>query len=383
MKPIYITLIIGLLLFSSGCIQPKEAPVVAEKAATEEWKADGLVGVSEYSRSMLLQSPARQGYSGGDMEISWRNNQEYLYLALNGSTDGWLAIGFEPLEWMKNADIVMASVQPDKAVAKDEYCTGNYGPHIEDTMLGGTDDILEFAGKKVAGRTVFELKRRLDTGDKFDKAFSPGQAISIIWALSNNPDLNFKHNVAFGEGIITLTGEQAMPPAIKTATLSTHEKEGLSFIWEEEKMARDLYNSLYESDKLTIFSDLARSEQSHMDQARSIIDKYALAIPGKDEQGVYQNQTLQRVYDELLAKGLSSDQDALNAAANFEEISIIDLQKELNTTHAEDVKAMYQGLLAGSQKHLRSYVTELRDRGFKYDPQYLGKDEFEKILRIK
>jgi len=383
MKPIYITLIIGLLLFSSGCIQPKEAPVVAEKAATEEWKADGLVGVSEYSRSMLLQSPARQGYRGGDMEISWRNDQEYLYLALNGSTDGWLAIGFEPLEWMKNADIVMASVQPDKAVAKDEYCTGNYGPHIEDTMLGGTDDILEFAGKKVAGRTIFELKRRLDTGDKFDKAFSPGQAISIIWALSNNPDLNFKHNVAFGEGIITLTGEQAMPPAIKTATLSTHEKEGLSFIWEEEKMARDLYNSLYESDKLTIFSDLARSEQSHMDQARSIIDKYALAIPGKDEQGVYQNQTLQRVYDELLAKGLSSDQDALNAAANFEEISIIDLQKELNTTHAEDVKAMYQGLLAGSQKHLRSYVTELRDRGFKYDPQYLGKDEFEKILRIK
>jgi hypothetical protein len=383
MKPIYITLIIGLLLFSSGCIQPKEAPVVAEKEATEEWKADGVVGVNEYSRSMLLQSPARQGYSGGDMEISWRNDQEYLYLALNGSTDGWLAIGFEPLEWMKNADIIIASVQPDKAVAKDEYCTGNYGPHTDDTMLGGTDDILEFTGKKVAGRTIFELKRRLDTGDKFDKAFSPGQAISIIWALSDSPDLSFKHNVAFGEGIITLTGEQAMPPAIKTATLSTHEKEGLSFIWEEEKMARDLYTSLYESDKLTIFNDLARSEQSHMDQARAIIDKYALTIPGKDEQGVYQNQTLQRVHDELLAKGLSSDQDALNAAANFEEISIIDLEKELNATHAEDVKAMYQGLLAGSQKHLRSYVTELKDRGIKYDPQYLGKDEFEKIIRIK
>lgn len=383
MKPIYITLIIGLLLFSSGCIQPKEAPVVAEKEATEEWKADGSVGMSEYSRSMLLQSPARQGYSGGDMEISWRNDQEYLYLALNGSTDGWLAIGFEPLEWMKNADIVMASVQPDKAVAKDEYCTGNYGPHLDDTMLGGTDDILEFAGKKVAGRTIFELKRRLDTGDKFDKAFSPDQAISIIWALSDSPDLSFKHNVAFGEGIITLTGEQTMPPAIKAATLSTQEKEGLSFIWEEEKMARDLYTSLYESDNLTIFSDLARSEQSHMDQARAIIDKYALTIPGKDEQGVYQNQTLQRVHDELLAKGLSSDQDALNAAANFEEISIIDLEKELNATHAEDVKAMYQGLLAGSQKHLRSYVTELKDRGIKYDPRYLGKDEFEKIVRIK
>ena len=317
------------------------------------------------------------------MEISWKNDQEYLYLALNGSTNGWLAIGFEPLEWMKNADIIMASVQSGKAVALDEYCTGNYGPHTEDTMLGGTNDIAEFAGRKEAGHTVFELKRKLDTGDKFDKAFSPGQAISIIWALSNNPDLDFKHNVAFGEGIITLTGEQTMLPATAAAALSSREKEGLIFIWEEEKMARDLYTSLYENDKLSIFSDLARSEQSHMDQARAIVDKYALIITGKDEQGVFQNQTLQKIHDELLARGLSSDQDALKAAATFEEISIMDLEKELNATHAEDVKAMYQGLQAGSQKHLRSYVTDLKDRGFKYDPRYLRNGEFEKIVQIK
>ena len=72
-------------------------------------------------------------------------------------------------------------------------------------MLGGTNDIAEFGGSKGAGRTVIELKRKLDTGDKFDKAFSPGQAISIIWALSKNPDISLKHNVAYGEGIMTLT----------------------------------------------------------------------------------------------------------------------------------------------------------------------------------
>jgi len=381
MKPIYVTLIIGLLLFSSGCIQPKEAVVVAEKAATEEWKADGIVGSSEYSRSMVLHSPARQGYSGGNMEISWKNDLQYLYLAMNASTDGWLAIGFEPLEWMKNSDIIMASVQGNKAVARDEYCTGNYGPHIEDTMLGGTDDVKEFAGRKEAGRTIFELKRKLDTGDKFDKAFSPGQEISIIWALSNNPDLDFKHNVAFGEGIITLTGEQNMPAA--TVAISSREKEGLLFIWEEEKAARDLYTSLYEKDNLSIFLDLTRSEQSHMDQARAIIDKYALTIPGKDEPGIFQNQTLQKVHDELLAKGMQSDQDALKVAATFEEISIMDLEKELDATHTEDIRTMYQGLLAGSRKHLRSYVGDLKDLGIQYDPQYLEKDEFEKIVKVE
>jgi hypothetical protein len=383
MKPILVALLLSLLLFSSGCIQPEKAPVVEEKVATEGWNADGIVGNSEYSRSMVLQAPARQGYTGGEMEISWKNDQEYLYLGLNGSTEGWLAIGFEPLEWMKNADIILASVQGGKATVLDEYCTGNYGPHIEDTMLGGTNDIIEFGGSKGAGRTVIELKRKLDTGDKFDKAFSPGQAISIIWALSNNPEISFKHNVAYGEGIMTLTSGLAMTSSdiATAATLTSREKEGMLFIWEEEKAARDLYMSLYDKNNLTIFMNLRRSEQSHMDQAKAIIDKYGLTIPGNDEQGVFQNQTLQKIHDDLLAEGLRSDQDALMVAAAFEEISIMDLEKEISATKTEDTRVVYQGLLAGSRKHLRSYVADLQGRGIQYAPKYLSKSEFEETIK--
>jgi len=383
MKPNLVALLLGLLLFSSGCIQPEKAPVVEEKAATEGWKADGIVGDSEYSRSMLLQGSARQGYSGGEMQISWKNDPEYLYLALNGSTDGWLAIGFEPQEWMKNADIILASVQGGKATVLDEYCTGNYGPHIEDTLLGGTSDIVESGGSKGAGRTVIELKRKLDTGDEFDKAFSPGQAISIIWALSQNQELSVKHNVAYGEGIMTITRGQTMtsPATATVATLTMREKEGALFIWEEEKAARDLYTSLYDKNNLSIFMNLRRSEQSHMDQAKAIIDKYGLAIPGKDEPGVFQNQTLQKIHDELLAEGLRSDQDALMVAAAFEEISIMDLEKELAATATEDIRVVYQGLLAGSRKHLGSYVADLRGRGIQYAPKYLDKARFEDIVK--
>jgi hypothetical protein len=286
---------------------------------------------------------------------------------MNGSTDGWLAIGFEPLEWMKNSDIILASVEGDKAAVKDEYSTGNYGPHIEDAMLGGTRDIDEFAGSKAGGRTIIELKRKLDTGDKFDKAFSPGQAISIIWALSNNPDLSLKHNAAYGEGIMTLTTDKAKATATMAATLSPSEKEGVLFIWEEEKAAHDLYTSLYEKNNLSIFLDLARSEQSHMDQVKAIMDQYGLIAPGKDEPGVFWNQTLQKIHDQLLAEGLQSEEDALKSAAAFEEISIIDLEKELSATETEDVRIVYQGLLAGSKKHLRSYVADLKDMGIKSD----------------
>ena len=381
MRAINAVLLLALLLIFSGCVERPEAPAVSEQEATEEWKADGIVSEGEYTRSMLLQAPTRQGYSGGDMQISWRNDEEDLYLALNGSTLGWLALGFEPLEWMKDSDIILASVDKGTAVVLDEYCTGNYGPHIEDTMLGGTDDIQEFSGSESAGRTTIELKRSLQSHDRFDKSFTPGQAVSIIWALSDNPDISQKHDAAYGEGILSLTRAGGVASASLPGSLTPREKDGLIFIWEEEKAARDIYSSLYEKNNLTIFLDLTRSEESHMDQAKAVIDKYGLVLPA-DVPGVFENQTLQDIHDRLLAEGLESDEQALKVAAEFEEISIMDLEAELAAAENEDVRTMYQGLLAGSRKHLRSYVADLKEQGIEYEPRHLLRSEFEETVRV-
>ncbi len=385
MKPIFVALLLGLMvgvmLSFSGCIQPKEAPVVSEKVASEEWKPDGVVGENEYARSMVLVGPSRQGYTGGEMQISWKNDQEYLYMALNATANGWLSIGFDPLEWMKNSDMILGSVQGSKATVLDEYCTGNYGPHIEDTLLGGTNDILESGGSRVAGRTTIEFKRKLNTGDRFDKAFLPDQTISVIWASSQGSDASIKHDVAYGEGILTLTEERTVVAPV--AALTLRETQGMLFIWEEEKTGRDLYTAFYEKDNQSIFLNLVRSEQNHMDQAKAIIDKYGLQDRILDEPGVFLNQTLREIYDRLLGQGLNSDQDALRAAATFEEISIMDLTKELAATQAEDVRVVYQGLLAGSRKHLRSYVNELQVQGIQYSPVYLSQSEFEETIRAQ
>ena len=381
MRAINAVLLLALLLIFSGCVERPEAPAVSEQEATEEWKADGIVSEGEYTRSMLLQAPTRQGYSGGDMQISWRNDEEDLYLALNGSTLGWLALGFEPLEWMKDSDIILASVDKGTAVVLDEYCTGNYGPHIEDTMLGGTDDIQEFSGSESAGRTTIELKRSLQSSDRFDKSFSPGQAVSIIWALSDNPDISQKHDAAYGEGILSLTRAGGVASASLPGSLTPIEKDGLIFIWEEEKAARDIYSSLHEKNNLTIFLDLTRSEESHMDQAKAVIEKYDLSLP-KDVPEAFGNQTLQDIHDRLLAEGLESDEQALKAAAEFEEISIMDLEAELAAAENEDIRTMYQGLLAGSRKHLRSYVADLKEQEIEYEPRHLERSEFEETVRV-
>ncbi|NYT09481.1 MAG: DUF2202 domain-containing protein, partial [Methanosarcinales archaeon] len=199
--------------------------------------------------------------------------------------------------------------------------------------------------------------------------------------LSDNPDISQKHDVAYGEGILSLTRADGVATGSVLGALTPREKDGLIFIWEEEKAARDIYTSLYEMNNLTIFLDLTRSEISHMDQARAVIEKYNLSLP-EDVPGVFQNQTLQEIHDRLLREGLESDENALTAAAEFEEISIMDLEAELAVAKNEDVRTMYQGLLAGSRKHLRSYVSDLGDQGIEYEPRHLERGEFEETVRL-
>ncbi len=377
MIPIIAAASIFLLFLFSGCIQPEGPQEISQSVVSEEWVPDGIVGENEYSHTLRLYSAARQGYTGGEMWLSWKIDDEHIYMALNGSSRGWLAIGFEPSEWMKDADIILGFVGTNAKVL-DEYSTGNYGPHIDDLMLGGTDDILEYGGKGYEKYTIIEFKRRLDTGDRFDKILQPGKKISIIWAISESKDPSIKHNIAYGEAILTLDQAKSAKGR-EPENITAQDAYGMLYIWQEEKAARDLYESLYERTNLTIFKDLVRSEQNHMDQVRVLMERYGVEIPVLGR-GVFENQTLSQVYRDLLDSSIS-DEEALKAAVTFEEISIMDLEEMISRTENPEIIAVYEGLLAGSKKHLRSYVGDLKDMGIEAHPTYLSKSEFDEIIR--
>ena len=61
----------------------------------------------------------------------------------------------------------------------------------------------------------------MNTGDKFDKAFVPGQKVPIIWAMADTADSSAKHNMAEGEGIMVLEGgaEKAAMPSTAALTV--------------------------------------------------------------------------------------------------------------------------------------------------------------------
>jgi hypothetical protein len=164
-------------------------------------------------------------------------------------------------------------------------------------------------------------------------------------------------------------------------SLSDAEAQGILYMREEEKVARDVYTTLYEVWGLTVFQNIARSEQVHMDAIKTLIDRYELADPVAGASvGEFANADLQDLYNELAARGSSSLTEALAVGALIEELDITDLQQRiLDATH-EDVAQVYENLLNGSRNHLRAFVSALGRYGETYEPVYMDQATFDEIV---
>ena len=119
---------------------------------------------------------------------------------------------------------------------------------------------------------------------------------------------------------------------IATGQLSNPEIESILYMREEEKLARDVYLTLYEAWGLPVFQNIARSEATHMEAVKTLIDRYGLADPVAQEIGVFTDPTLQQLYDQLVADGSNSLADALKVGAAIEEIDILDLEERIAQT---------------------------------------------------
>ncbi|WP_297458081.1 DUF2202 domain-containing protein, partial [Thermococcus sp.] len=180
------------------------------------------------------------------------------------------------------------------------------------------------------------------------------------------------------------TAQSVVTPTIPTtyyAPLSEDEINGLLYMVEEEKLARDVYLTLYNETGLTVFSNIANSEQRHMDAVLSLIEKYNLTAPDTlDQVGVFQNEELQALYNQLVEQGSKSVIDALKVGALIEETDIEDLEKWISETDNEDIKAVYSNLMAGSENHLRAFVGQLEAMGVTYTAQVLPQEKVDEIL---
>jgi len=167
---------------------------------------------------------------------------------------------------------------------------------------------------------------------------------------------------------------------VPASELSPEESASLLFMREEEKLARDVYNTLFAIWGQPTFQNIAASEQAHMDQVKLLLYRYSLADPAL-EPGVFSDPELQALYNTLLAQGSVSLADALKVGAAIEEIDILDLEERLALTDNADIQQAFNNLMAGSYNHLNAFVGALAAQtGEIYEPLYLSPEAYDAIV---
>jgi len=165
----------------------------------------------------------------------------------------------------------------------------------------------------------------------------------------------FSKMLVAGVGSATLLS--ASPAAIET--LSEVQKDELFFIYEEEKLARDVYitlGKLYPDENT--FASIQLSEQRHIDAAQKLCEKYHIDISEvkEDEVGYFVSPLLQTLYDDLVSQGMESHYDALEVGVFIEELDISDLSDLIEDAGMPaDVVNVYENLREGSYNHLEAF----------------------------
>ncbi|GAB6189819.1 DUF2202 domain-containing protein [Marinitoga arctica] len=163
--------------------------------------------------------------------------------------------------------------------------------------------------------------------------------------------------------------------------LSSNELDGLLQMREEEKLARDVYLTLYDMWGIKTFYNIAQAEQTHMNAVKTILDKYDIEDPITDYTvGVFKNEELQKLYYDLVEEGKKSIISALKVGATIEDLDIYDLNQLLSETDNEDIKVVYENLKKGSENHMRAFVGVLGRYNESYKAQYISPEELTEIL---
>ena len=164
--------------------------------------------------------------------------------------------------------------------------------------------------------------------------------------------------------------------------LSVEEISYLNFVREEEKLARDVYQLMYETYGAKIFTQIAVSEQQHMDTMLKMLDKYGLPDPASAESGVFNNGELQALYDFLVNWGDDSYVDGLKVGVLIEETDIDDIGQAILFTDHVDLVTAYEHLIEGSKSHLAAFCETLEKQGVTCDTQVIDQTLFDAIKDI-
>ncbi len=182
------------------------------------------------------------------------------------------------------------------------------------------------------------------------------------------------------------------PPQEPTgaSNLTDDQKYSLAYMWNEERLAKDIYLALNDLYPIKQFENIAtKSEVKHISAVEDLVEKYDINILNlvdytvnySEEElralppGTYAVESVQKLYDDLYAKGEKSKVDALQAACMVEVVDVDDLDKFIKVAeevNADDLVSVYENLRQGSYNHYWVFDQALKTEGVEAGCASLG-----------
>ena len=170
-----------------------------------------------------------------------------------------------------------------------------------------------------------------------------------------------RHDGELGEG--PTKKERIANPnedALQVRQLEEYQEDIIYGIYEEEKVARDVYITLgemYPEEKT--FANIQLSEQTHMDAVRNLCVKYGISIPDVDQNvGEFYLEGMKGLYDSFVNEGAVSKLAALVVGQKIEIMDIEDLAEASNDMPI-DVQKVFTNLMNGSINHLAAFINAI------------------------
>lgn len=152
---------------------------------------------------------------------------------------------------------------------------------------------------------------------------------------------------------------QATETKAETTLAGKSISEQLLYLIEEEKLAHDVYTVMYQKYGATVFGNILQSESTHQGRVLTLLEARSIADPRSSEVGVFKNQELQALYNQLIEQGSRNATEAYKAGVAIEEKDIADISTQLSTAKDDDVIAALESLRSGSENHLRAFNRQL------------------------
>ena len=138
--------------------------------------------------------------------------------------------------------------------------------------------------------------------------------------------------------------------------LDADQKATIYSVYEEEKVARDVYKTLGDLyPEENTFANIQLSEQTHMDAVRNLCVNYGIEIPVSDAVGAFTSDAMRDLYQSFVDDGKTALTSALHVGIDIETMDIEDLGSALYGM-PYDVQQVFINLLNGSSHHLDAFT---------------------------